>query len=65
MGQDKNTAPAEDFLMRDRLLSEGKHCFLIASAYFTYRMSQTLCGQITVRGGFGVRDSCASGPYSN
>lgn len=63
MGQDKNMAPAEDFLMRDRLLGEGKNYFLIASAYFTYVMSQTLCGQITVWEGFGVRDSCASGLY--
>lgn len=65
MGQDENMAPAEDFLMRDRLLCWGKNYFLIASDCLTYVMSQALCGQITVWEEFGVRDSCASGPFSN
>jgi len=46
---DKNTAPAEDFIIRNSLLySLGqKNDFLMASACFTYIMSQTMCGRAT------------------
>lgn len=62
---DKNIAPAEGFVMRDRLLfSLGeKNCFLIASAYFTYIMSQTQCGHVTAWEVFGERDSCSSSHF--
>jgi len=65
MRHDKNMAPAEGFIMRDRLLySLGeKNYFLIASAYFTYIMSQTLCGHVTAWEVFGVRDKRASSHF--
>lgn len=52
--------------MRDRLLYSlaEKNYFLIASAYFTYIISQTLCGHVTAWEVFGVRDSCASGHFT-
>lgn len=58
-------APAEDLIMRDRLLySLGeKNYFLIASAYFTYTMSQTPCGHVIAWEVFGVRDNCASSHF--
>lgn len=65
MRHDKNTAPAEDFIMRVRLLYSPcqKNYFLIASAYFTYIMSQILCGHATAWGEFRVRDNCASSHF--
>lgn len=65
MRHDENTAPAEDFIMRDRLLysTSQKNYFLIASAYFTYIMSQIRCGHAAAWGVFGVRDNCASSHF--